>query len=183
MMVIAPSFDEAIVEFAELLTKRMVGVELIEADLLTGADKGGVFLRWNVVHRNEKIAPVWAAARRLWRLPSFREHFAPNGWADHLSLDSFSFSSKDAPAVKIWIDWNEDGLLELSTFVPDGWYDGAERKKLREELLDALPEGFERDRWLTWRFRLPEEAATFDACAIDAVAALRQVLVPHAAGV
>lgn len=179
MVLIAPGFDDEVIKLAKMLSKRLVAIELIEAELLVSPSKEPL-LRWEVCHRDERVEPTWAAARRLWRLPAFREQMALNGWADHLSLESFSFSSREAPEVKLWIEYQDAGRLGLSTFVPDGWYEGAERKKLRGELMAALPEGFLQDRWLTWWFRLPEEGATFDACALDIVDALHQVLVPLA---
>lgn len=178
MVLIAPDFDDEVVSLARQMSRRMVGLELIQAELQVSPDHAPLLL-WNRIHHHESIEPVWAAARQLWRLPMFREHLASNGWADHLTLDSFSFSLRQAPEVKIWVEHRGD-KISLSTCVPDGWYEGSERKKLREELLDALPEGFTRDRWLTWWFQLPADAHTFEACALDILEAQLRVLVPHA---
>jgi len=180
MVLIAPAFDDACVALAAQLSSRYVSVELIRAAIVRG-DDNHICLSWQrVVEPPRSMAPTWAAARRLWRAHKFRECFTPNAWADHLSKETFSFSSRAAPAVKIWLA--ADGPeVTLSTAIPDGWYTGTpQRAELRQTLLESLPHGHSGGRWPTWSFTLPAEAERFDECAGAVAKAICDVLVPAA---
>jgi hypothetical protein len=178
-VLIAPDFTAEVVKFAKALSARYVPIELVQASLLRGAD-GGLCLAWEpIVSPPPSMALTWLAARRLWRLPKFRESFTPNAWADHHSENTFSFSARPVPAVSVFLE-GDGREVELSTAVPDGWYSGARRRKLRDALLDRLPKGHDGGRWLTWSFKLPAQARAFDACAAAVAGAVCDVLVPAA---
>jgi hypothetical protein len=176
-VLVAPSFDD-VVSFAESLNSRRAQVELIRADLWRSR-AAGIGLTWApVVTPNPAVEPVWSLAARLWRVPTIREHFAVNAWADSLNGESFSFSARRAPEARFWIG-GDSTTAELFTTVPDNWHTGtAQRRRLRDRFLAALPSGHDGGRWLEWEFAIPREAKRFEACASHVADAVSQVLVP-----
>jgi hypothetical protein len=181
MVLIAPSFNADAIEFANALAARHVGINLIRAALHRDR-AGGVLLSWEVlVAPHAEIEPTWAAARRLWCIPEFRARFALNAWADHLQTKSFSFSAREAPEAKIWLEVDAKEL-ELYTCVPDGWCNGhaGERKLLRKRLLKRLAPCWSLGRWFGQSFRLPEPGDAFNTFALAMADAICDVLVPIA---
>jgi hypothetical protein len=122
---------------------------------------------------------VARAARRLWRLPEVRSRLALNAWADHLSTGSFSFSLRETPKVKLWVEADELEV-DLYTAVPDKWCEGASRDALRQQLLARLPRGCRGGRWPGRSFRLREDGSAFDTFAVAMVDAMVDVFAPAA---
>ena len=110
-----------------------------------------------------------------------RKRFGFNGWADALSMESFSIGALEAPQARLWIGMADGKRGYLMTAVPDKWYSSGERKKLRAQFLKELPEGFDPNaRWLEWEFDLPGERKAMLDTAEAISAAIHKVLVPNA---
>jgi hypothetical protein len=176
MIVVAPGFSDECIEFAEKLTDRMVGIELVEVEIVRVG--GEVYVGRNRVHRSDVSEPTWRLLREAWTLPSIREHFVINGFADQLNTESFSLSCRGVNDARLWI-WASETDAFVTTVVPDGWYqsDKRRRRELREELLLALPEGFNpSERWLEWKFKLPRDRAKMIGVLDSVAAAIKTVL-------
>jgi hypothetical protein len=177
-VLVAPAFSRECLALAEELVKRQYTLELHEAELMVPASgRDQVVVRWEERLKDHAHEHVWRAAKALWKNPWIREHFGPNGWADHLSLSTFSLSSRQAPLVKIWIEY-KDGTILLSTALPDNWQDGSKRRELRRTLLGKLPPPDEIDRWIVWNHPVDESDAVLAARGEAIGRALHEILVP-----
>jgi len=180
-IVIAKDFDDESRNFAQLLTERRVGIELLSVDMVTSGER--VYVKRNWAHRDPNVEPTWRQLRRAWRQRKIRQGFVLNGWADGNSWDSFTISAEKADEARIWL-WASDSEAEIQTTVPDGWYSETNpnrRTLLREKFLDALPDGFDRsERYLTWDYKLPAQQRQVDRCILAVADAVKSVLVPNA---
>jgi len=182
LVLIAPDFNKECIELAEYLRKRFVPIELFRANLYKSSKHGITLSFSSVLNLSHQIEPTWKTARKLHQIDTIRKHFAMNAWADHLNYASFSFSAYDAPQARFWIAADHHQGT-LSTVIPDGWCPGTSQKsKLRQLLLDRLPNGFSlRDRvWLRQEFELPRQQEEILDCAKNLAEVVREVLVPHA---
>ncbi len=186
MIAVAPGFSDECIDFAEQLTQRMVGIELVAVEIVKA--RGRIYVGREQVHRDPASEPTWRLLRDAWRLQPIRDHFVVNGWADALNRESFSLSARDVPEVRFWI-WASDSetskVFDASvwTVVPDGWHstNSLRRKELREQFLDALPKDVDRtQRWLEWEFELPRQERDVTECILKMAEALIEVLIPAA---
>lgn len=183
LVFIAPEFSKACIELATSLAKRWVSIALVKVELRRD-DSSNVLLSWEpVVTPPDDHAGTWDLARFLWlELPELRRDFYPNAFADHLQVYSFSFSSRAAPAVKLWIQHDGD-TVDLGTYVPDNWYADTEpkkRKALYAALLERLPRVKHEDpRWPVWTVKAADRPAIAKQ-ARAMLSALVDVLVPAA---
>lgn len=176
-VLIAPSFDEPVLELAAAVNGRSGQIELIRADLWRLGPKR-IGLTWApLVVPDPAVANTWRLAGRIWGNAAIRSEFSMNGWADALNAKYFSFSSRRAPDAKFWIRADGSGA-ELFTVVPDKWGSGSARAQLRRRFLAALPDGHAGGRWIEWCFSLPKQAKRLDFCASRVARAIVEVLAP-----
>lgn len=140
LILAAPRFDDACRDLAEALIGRMVHVELVRTRF--AGDNHTLLFEWAPEVANPRMEATWAAVRTMWRVPELRDGFTYNGWAEHVSRASVSFSSRAVPRAKIYVDCDDAGrTATLSTTVPHGWFQGeAESKRKRRALTEALEE-------------------------------------------
>ena len=138
LVAVAPRFSDECYDIAEQLSQRMVGVELVEVEIVRSDDR--FFVGREYVHRDPVAEPTWRLLRHAWDSAELRDHFLVNGWADHLSRESFSLSARAATNVRLWL-WSSDSDASVTAVVPDGWFknDAVRRRELRKRFLKALP--------------------------------------------
>jgi hypothetical protein len=167
---------------AENLTQRMVGIELVEVEIVKS--RGRIYVGREWVHRDPVSEPTWRLLRRVWDLQPIRDHFVVNGWADALNRESFSLSVRGAVDARFWI-WATGSDACITTVVPHGWHktDRERRSQLRRKFLGALPDGGDGSgSWLWWEFSLPKQQRDVSECILHVAEAIREVLVPAALG-
>ena len=176
LVLMAPAFAQEAIELANQLATRMVDIELVRVELAV-SEEGPVAQFETVVGPAPNLRPVYDAAVRLSRIDVISSNFEASGWAEEISSSAFALYCSSAPAAKIYLEWTPTGLT-IFTCVPDKWDGPHGRKKLRKDFLAALPAGHGGDRFLTWKFNLPEEELLLDSVAAGIASAIVSTLAP-----
>jgi hypothetical protein len=178
IVAVARSFTDECLDFADLLSQRMVSVELIEIEI--ARRRGEVYVGKKIVHCDENCEPTWNLLRRVWRgYPEIRERFCLNGWADALNRTSFSFSHRENPEARFWFCASANDTT-IWTVVPDGWHKNnpADRRALRARFIRELDPDDPSERWLEWEFSSSERKAV-ENCIAKVAGAVDSILAPE----
>jgi hypothetical protein len=179
MILVAPDFEPACVQFVQRLQERRMNVRLIRAALLRAPDGHLVLDSTDVgsTPKVEEMELVWEATHYLWTDGFISTHFEPNGWAEHRSDCLVSFSARWNGRVRFFLSPEleaEQPQICLRVWPPEKWV-ASERRELLCKFEQLAPAGLRANGEVQWLFSLPHEREQFVAAARSIATTMHEV--------